>query len=145
MSRPTVKTATLAKAVALVVLVGTRAGSHAEQNPAEAKIERATSAGPPEIARSAKIIDKDAQGHAVVLREGSNGFTCMPGNPNVIGDPPMCADQPSMQWAADFAARKPKPPTPFQGSRTCSRVLLSAAISIRMTRPARQSPSAHTG
>ena len=88
MNRPTAKTTTLGMAVALVVFIGTRAGSHAEQNPAEAKIERAMSAGPPEIARSAKIVDKDAQGHTVVLREGSNGFTCMPGNPNVVGDPP---------------------------------------------------------
>jgi hypothetical protein len=115
MNRPTAKTTTLGMAVALVVFIGTRAGSHAEQNPAEAKIERAMSAGPPEIARSAKIVDKDAQGHTVVLREGSNGFTCMPGNPNVVGDPPMCADQPSMQWAADFAARRPKPTNTVPG------------------------------
>ena len=109
MSRLTRKIATLAVPVAVVVLIRTRAGSHAEPNPTQVKIERAMSAGPPEIARSAKIIDKDAQGHVAVLRKGSNGFTCMPGNPNVIGDPPMCADQPSMQWAADFAAHKPKP------------------------------------
>ena len=50
MSRPT-NTATLAVAVALIVLIGTRAGSHAAQNPAEAKIQRAMSAAPPEIAR----------------------------------------------------------------------------------------------
>jgi hypothetical protein len=82
---------------------------------AQAKIERAMSAGPPEIARSAKIIDKDAQGHTIVLREGTNGFTCMPGNPEVIGDPTMCADGPSMQWAADFAAHKPKPTNTVPG------------------------------
>ena len=58
----------------------------------QAKIDRAMSAGPSAIARSAKIIDQDAQGRTVVLREGSNGFTCMPGNPNVIGEPAMCAD-----------------------------------------------------
>jgi hypothetical protein len=81
----------------------------------QAKIDRAKSAGPSEIARSAKIIDKDAQGHTVVLREGNNGFTCMPGNPNVIGEPAMCADGPSMQWAADFAAHKPKPTNTVPG------------------------------
>jgi hypothetical protein len=47
--------------------------------------------------------------------EGSNGFTCMPGNPNVIGQPPMCADGPSMQWFADFAAHKPKPTNTVPG------------------------------
>ena len=80
-----------------------------------AKIKRAMPAGPPEIARSAKIIEKDAQGHTIVLREGSKGFTCMPGNPKVIGEPPMCADGPSMQWAADFAAHKPRPTNTVPG------------------------------
>ncbi len=112
---------------ALVVIVGTKLQTHAESKSAhramatdqtettEAKIERAMSAGPPEIARSAKIVDKDAQGHHVVLREGSNGFTCMPGNPNVIGDPAMCANGPAMQWYADFAAHKPKPTNTVPG------------------------------
>jgi hypothetical protein len=39
----------------------------------------------------------------------------MPGNPNVMGDPPMCADGPSMQWAADFATHKPKPTNTVPG------------------------------
>src|ERR1700761_2673251 len=60
----------------------------------QGKIARAMSAGPDDIARSARIIDTDAQGNTVVLRDGNNGFTCMPGNPEVIGDPPMCVDGP---------------------------------------------------
>jgi len=119
MSRTTAKTAALVAAIALVLVLGTRLGSRADGvetgETREAKIKRAMSAGPPEIARSAKIIDRDTQGHTVVLREGSNGFTCMPGNPNVIGDPPMCADGPSMQWAADFAAHKAKPTNTVPG------------------------------
>ena len=82
---------------------------------AETKIARAMSAGPPDIAKAARIVDTDAQGKMVLLREGSNGFTCMPGNPKVIGDPPMCADAASMQWAADFKARKPKPTNTVPG------------------------------
>lgn len=121
------KIAVLALAIAIIALIGMRRVSGAEAKSAQsaeatdtsetiqAKIERATSAGPPEIARSAEIIDKDAQGHTLVLREGDNGFTCMPGNPNVIGDPAMCADGPSMQWAADFAAHKPKPTNTVPG------------------------------
>jgi hypothetical protein len=81
----------------------------------QTKIARAMSAGPPEIAKSARIVDMDAQGKMVVLREGNNGFTCMPGNPKVIGDPAMCADAASMQWAADFKARKPKPTNTVPG------------------------------
>jgi hypothetical protein len=74
----------------------------------QAKIARAMSAGPVEVAKSARILDTDP--HAtVVLREGNNGFTCMPGNPRVVGDPPMCADAAAMQWSADFRANKAKP------------------------------------
>ena len=73
------------------------------------KIARAMSAGPDDIARSARIIDTDANGNTVVLREGSNGFTCMPGNPKVIGEPSMCADAASLQWFADAKAHRPKP------------------------------------
>jgi hypothetical protein len=127
MSRSTAKAAAVVPVVAVLAILTTRLASRAESKPAhrpaginssettETKIERAMSAGPPEIARSAKIIDKDAYGHIIVLREGSNRFTCMPGNPNVIGDPPMCADGPSMQWAADFAAHKPKPTNTVPG------------------------------
>jgi hypothetical protein len=75
----------------------------------QSKIARAMSAGPADIAKAARIVDSDAQGTMVVLREGNNGFTCMPGNPKVVGDPPMCIDAASMQWFADAKAHKPKP------------------------------------
>jgi hypothetical protein len=74
----------------------------------KAKIARAMSAAPPGIAQSARIIDTSAHGTAV-LREGNNGFTCMPGNPGAVGEPPMCADAAAMQWSADFKAHKPRP------------------------------------
>lgn len=80
----------------------------------QAKIARALSAGPPEVAKSARVIDTDAN-NIIVLREGDNGFTCMPGNPKVIGEPPMCADAASMQWRADFKARNPKPTNTVPG------------------------------
>jgi hypothetical protein len=122
----TAKTDIFVMVVAVVLVLGTRLGIRAESKPAnraagidtsetEARIEQAMSAGPPAIARSAKIVDKDALGHTVVLREGSNDFTCMPGNPNVIGEPALCADGPSMQWFADFAAHKPKPTNTVPG------------------------------
>ena len=45
----------------------------------QAKITRAMSAGPTDVAKSARIIDTDAHGNIVVLREGNNGFTCIAG------------------------------------------------------------------
>jgi hypothetical protein len=79
------------------------------------KIARAMSAGPDEISEAAKIVDTDAQGNRVILREGSNGFACMPGNPSVVGEPPRCMDTASMQWASDFRAHKPKPTNSVPG------------------------------
>jgi hypothetical protein len=81
----------------------------------QAKIARAMSAGPDDIAKSARIIDTDANGKIVVLRDGSNGFTCMPGNPEVIGQPAMCVDAASLQWFADAKAHKPKPTNTVPG------------------------------
>ena len=81
----------------------------------QTKIARAMSAGPEDIARSVRIIDTNANGNTVVLREGGNGFTCMPGNPNVIGEPPMCVDAASLQWFADAKAHKPKPTNTVPG------------------------------
>jgi hypothetical protein len=86
------------------------AGSAADEGDSvQLKIARALSAGPPEVAKSARVVDTDAQGKMIVLREGSNEFTCMPGNPKAVADLPMCADAASMQWAADFKAHKSKP------------------------------------
>jgi hypothetical protein len=107
---------TLSAGVLLVNSTGPRGAAHAQMTEhisatksgetAQTKIARAMSAGPAEVAKSARIVDTDG---TVVLREGNNGFTCMPGNPRVIGDPPMCAPAAAMQWSADFKARKAKP------------------------------------
>jgi hypothetical protein len=89
--------------------------SEARDDTTQAKIARAMSAGPSDIAGSARIVDSDASGNTVVLREGSNGFTCMPGNPKVIGQPPMCVDLASLQWFADAKAHKAKPTNTVPG------------------------------
>ena len=73
------------------------------------KIARALSAAPPSVAKSAKVVDMDDQGQMTVLREGSNGFTCFPGHPGVVGDVAMCANGPSMQWISDIISHKPSP------------------------------------
>jgi hypothetical protein len=81
----------------------------------QAKIARALSAGSDDVTKGARIVDTDAQGKVTVLREGDNGFTCMPGNPKVVGEPPLCADAASLQWFADFKAHKPKPTNTVPG------------------------------
>lgn len=91
--------------------VGTTDHSYAAEvrETTQDKIGRAMSSGPKDVAKSARIVDIDANGNTIVLREGNNSFTCMPGNPKVVGSPPMCADAAAMQWSADFRAHKAKP------------------------------------
>ena len=79
------------------------------------KIERALSAGPAAITNNARVVDADEHGNTIVLREGSNGFTCMPGNLKVVGEPPMCVDAAAMQWYDDAKAHKPKPTNTVPG------------------------------
>src|SRR5271168_2755992 len=81
----------------------------------QVKIARALSAAPPDIAKAATVAEMDAQGKMEILRPGTNGFTCMPGDPQKIGDPAMCADAVAMQWNRDFAQHKPKPTTTVPG------------------------------
>jgi len=81
----------------------------------EVKIAGALSAAPDDIAKAARVVDTDANGKTIVLREGANGFTCMPGNLQTVGVPPMCEDAASMQRGADFKARKPKPTNSVPG------------------------------
>ena len=111
----------------------------------QSKIARAISAGPDDIARSARILDTDAEGNTVVLREGSSGFTCMPGNPKVIGDPPMCIDAASLQWFADAKAHKPKPTNTVPGITYMLAGATQRSDSDPMTKPVRRSPWGHTG
>lgn len=127
MLRSTPKICAIIAVSAVVVVTGMRLVSRAESKPmlkaarrdnsetTRAKIERAMSAGPPQIARSATIIDKDTRDIRQFCMQARTSSLCMPGNPKVIGDPPMCADGPSMQWAADFAALKPKPTNAVPG------------------------------
>jgi len=77
--------------------------------PADVQMARATAAGPRHVTDSARIVGADAQGKRMVLREGSNGFTCQPGNPKVLGRPASCSNEAARQWSADMAAHKAKP------------------------------------
>ncbi len=81
----------------------------------EVKIKRAMLAGPSQITKDATVMDKDENGMMAVLRKGTNHWVCMPGNENVIGDPPMCADPMAMQWFKDAYSGKPSPTNAVPG------------------------------
>jgi hypothetical protein len=77
--------------------------------PAEVQLSRAIAAGPAHLTASARIIGVDARGNRKVLREGDNGFTCQPGNPQLLGHPASCSNEAAIQWSSDLAAHKAKP------------------------------------
>ena len=98
----------------LALLVGMAAVglSHAVpvsgQDDADAKIAQAMSAAPPAIGEEATIYDLevDEDGAFIVLREGSNGWSCFPDAPGTPSVDPMCLDQTWMSWLAALIAQE---------------------------------------
>lgn len=81
----------------------------------QADTQSALSAGPPEITKDATLARMDAEGNMHVFRAGTNGWVCMPGDPNSVADPPMCEDKASQQWDYDFRHHLPKPTNTVPG------------------------------
>ena len=71
-----------------------------------ALIENAVSAAPSEVSGEATVIGPDQ----TVLREGSNGWVCMPDDPNMPGNSPMCLDAPWLEWAGAWMSGADTPP-----------------------------------
>ncbi len=98
--------------IASLVAIGTflfSCGSAVFAESTQAKVARALSAAPANVAAHATVADMDAKGKLTVFRAGTNGFTCVPGHLGVVGDDPMCMDAPALVWAQDLAMQKPRP------------------------------------
>jgi len=72
------------------------------------KIANAVASAPPSLSAKATVVDWPAKegDKPVVLRAGSNGWTCFPDFPATAGNDPMCVDQPWMNWLDAFAVKK---------------------------------------
>ena len=96
MTNRILKLVVLALLVVSVILGTAIVTAQDEDDPEiQAKIENAMSAAPLSIAQDATILDWtfDEEGKFVVLREGTNGWSCLPSNPK-----PMCLDEVFMEW-----------------------------------------------
>ena len=96
----------LLRTLAIVAFLATNiSAAHAgDEESTEAKIERAMSAAPADISADAKIVDADG----TLLRDGANGWTCMPGVALIPGDThPMCNDAVWVAWMKAAAEGKP--------------------------------------
>ena len=79
---------------------------------ADPKIRSAMSAAPLVVAKDATIVDFPAEpgGEMLVLREGTNGWTCYTDWPVSPGDDPECNDPVIEAWFRALMAGEPQPP-----------------------------------
>lgn len=80
----------------------------------EGMIASAMSAAPASIANGATILAFDAQMQPRTLREGTNGWTCLPDMAHTPGTDPMCLDAGGMAWAQAWMAHT-DPPADMMG------------------------------
>ena len=116
MSKSIFATASMAAALAITFTQTTLAtdmaapAAGAKASAADKKmIASAMRAAPKKVSATATIVAMNADGTMRTLREGSNGFTCMPDNPATPGPDPMCLDKAAMEWAGAWIGHKPPP------------------------------------
>ncbi len=67
----------------------------------QAAIRSAMSAGPSAISDDARIMSWDGE----VLREGDNGWTCLPDRPDTPGEDPWCVNDPWMAFLEAYVSK----------------------------------------
>lgn len=72
-------------------------------------IANAASAAPASIGRNAAVVAPGRGGAMRTLRRGTNGWTCMPDDPNTPANDPMCFDRNGMLWADAWMHHKVPP------------------------------------
>ena len=72
-------------------------------------VASAESAAPASLAHNATIMTADASGAMKSLRQGSNGWTCIPDDPNTPGSDPMCFDGNAAKWITAMLGHKTPP------------------------------------
>ena len=72
-------------------------------------VASAESAAPASLSHNATVMVADASGAMKVARQGTNGWTCIPDNPQTPGPDPMCFDTNAGKWVLAMFAHKPPP------------------------------------
>ena len=111
------------------------ANSAAAEHPTD-PVESAMAAAPAALAGAATIVQAQADGSMKTLREGSNGWTCMPDSPATPGPDPMCMDGNAANWAAAWLGKK-APPTDAPGVM----YMLAGGTDASNTDPYAEAPS----
>jgi hypothetical protein len=93
----------LAGSALLAGLVSTSHAQHGMVSDA-ALMAKLKNAAPATIVAHATILNMGSDGKMKVIRQGTNGWTCM--DP---GESPMCADQAAMEWVDAWQKKGPAP------------------------------------
>jgi len=72
-------------------------------------IASAMKAAPKKVAENATVVAPDSKGEMRVLRKGTNGFTCMPDNPETPGPDAMCWDKNAGEWLDAYLKHQAPP------------------------------------
>lgn len=72
-------------------------------------IANAESAAPAAVGKNATIVTFDESLNMVVLRKGTNNFTCLPNDPTTPSNDPQCLDENALAWGLAYI-KKEKPP-----------------------------------
>jgi len=72
-------------------------------------VSSAESAAPAAIAHDASVVTVDDKGTMTTVRQGKNGWVCMPDAPTTPGPDPMCMDPNAAKWADAWIHHKPPP------------------------------------
>ncbi len=84
------------------MLVASFQGCARGEGDADALLKDALAAAWPGMKENATVVDWEGN----VLKEGSNGYTCLPTPAMLSGNAPMCMDAEWMKWADAWANRK---------------------------------------
>jgi hypothetical protein len=100
-------------------------------------IASAMKAAPKNVAENATIVAPDPKGGMRTLRKGTNGFTCMPDNPETPGPDPMCWDKNAGEWIDAYLNHKAPPP-----GKTGFMYMLAGGTDASNTDPYAKKPTA---
>ena len=106
---PAIKPDRLALAACLLLATGSALALGPKPRNDAQMIASAMRAAPAAVGSRATIMAMEEGGRMRTLRQGDNGFTCIPDNPGTPGPDPMCADKGAMGWMQAYLGHTTPP------------------------------------
>src|SRR5204862_391573 len=94
---------------ALTLLAAGTVGAYAADN--DEMIKNAASAAPKVVGENATVVTFDDKMQMVVLKKGTNGFTCIPNDPTTPSNDPVCLDENGLAWSIALIKKEAAPPS----------------------------------